>query len=144
MLSQPNIKLGGDNKVIQSDETYYSKNYCVLGAIEESSKKVILKRINGPTIENIDTFVTNFFLPNSILVSDSHSSYSNISHRLPGIIINHQTVNHSIHEFRNPEGFTINLIESVWIELKRFCPSPGDINHLAVMVDIFMFKKTTT
>ena len=50
-------------------------------------------------------------------------------------------MNHSIHEFRKSEGFTTNLIESVWSELKRFCSSPGDINHLAVMVDIFMFKK---
>ena len=97
--------------------------------------------MNSPTIESVDSFVVDHFLENSCLVSDCHSSYTNIKQRLPNVISGHHRVNHSIREFKNCQAFATNLIESIWSELKTFCPTPRNYEHLATMVDLFMFKK---
>ena len=40
LLSKSAQKLGGKSKVVEIDETYYGQNYCVIGAIDETSKKL--------------------------------------------------------------------------------------------------------
>ena len=84
------------------------------------------------------------FLEIFCLVSDCHSSHTSIKQRLPNIISDHHRVHHFIREFKNSQGFTTNLIESIWSELKTFCPTPENYEHLATMIDIFMFKKNNS
>ena len=100
--------------------------------------------MNSPTIESVDSFVVDHFLENSCLVSDCHSSYTNIKKRLPNIISDHHGVNHFIREFKNSQGTTTHLIESIWSELKTFRPTPGNYEYLTIMVDLFMFKKNNS
>ena len=88
--------------------------------------------------------MVDHFLENSCLVSDCHSSYTNIKQRLPNIVSDHHRVNNSIREFKKSQGFTTNLIESIWSELKTLCLTPGNYEHLATMVDLFIFKKNNS
>ena len=103
-----------------------------------------MRLVNSPTIESVDSFVVDHFLENSCLVSDCHSSNTNIKQGLPNIISDNHRVNHSIKEFKNSQGFTTNLIKSIWSELKTFCPTPGNYEYLATMVDLFIFKKNNS
>ena len=83
----------------------------------------------------------DFFAIDTILVTNTSSLCKNIKNRLPKIITEHQKINHTKREFKNTQGYTTNLIESVWNELKHFCKTPGHINHLEIMIDYFILKK---
>ena len=111
----------------------------VLLVLSTKLQKITLRLVNGPTTESV-----NYSLKNSCLVSDYHSSYINIKQRLPNMIFDHHKVNHSIIEFKNFQGFTTKLIESIWSELKTFCSTLGKFEHLAMIIGLFMFKKNNS
>ena len=133
------FKIGGLLNPVEIDETYYGRNFKIIGAFEHNTKRIFIKIVNSVNIESVDIFIRSILLPDTLLITDSAPIYTNIINRLPNLIRRHELVNHSIREFKNINGYSTNNIENIWNQLKFFCKTPGDHSHLALLIDIFIF-----
>ena len=115
-------------KVVQVDETYVggkprkqngrpnkpAKKVPVLAAVETGGK-VVCKPVKHVDSKTLCAFVAPMIRKSAIVVTDELSLYRKAAE----YHADHQTVNHSMGEYVNPEGFTTNTAEAFFALLKR-------------------------
>lgn len=131
--------LGGQGKMVETDETYiggkeenrhtkkrrsdvnpdlandgtpYNKKKIVVGMVERGGK-VIVKLIPNAKAENMVPFIQDNVEQGTHICSDEYTSYSQL-HKL----YSHSTVTHSLRVYKIGETHT-NTIENFWSVLKR-------------------------
>jgi transposase-like protein len=131
--------LGGEGKMVESDETYiggkeenrhtkkrrsdtnpdlandgtpYNKKKIVVGMVERGGK-VVVKLIPNAKAENMVPFIQELVADGTKLYTDEHSAYRQL-HR----IYTHETVTHSLRVYKVGDVHT-NTIENFWSILKR-------------------------
>lgn len=129
-LDELNQMLGGNNIVVQADESLIHKRKYnrgriipqkwVIGMIDSVTKDAIIKYIPTRDRNTIRYILCNHLRDDSIFVTDCWKAYDNM---FPTDIIRHETVNHS-QNFVNPAtGYNTQLIENLWMRLKNFLRS---------------------
>lgn len=113
-LPEPDTVLEG---IVQVDESFFGKQksqqsqVIVVGAIEPTERKIVLRATNSRTKEVLEQFVDDAIAPGSLVVSDKWYGYQD----LPFLGYGHESHNHSIGQF----GAT-NQIEGLWSCIKRY------------------------
>ncbi|CAF0956029.1 unnamed protein product [Brachionus calyciflorus] len=129
-LNKSNFILGGENKIVEIDESLFIKvkhfkgkdlkrpQVWVFGMYERSSKKslfLVVPKRDAFTLLNI---IYEFILPDTIIYSDCWKAYLKIFRfRLIEDLdkrFEHKTVNHSLCFVNAEDGTHTNGIESVW------------------------------
>ena len=134
MEKPENYSIGGTGKVIQVDESCFSKrknqkfpqcpshlpdNYSdawwVIGGIEENTGNVFLELMPNRTAQTIRSILEKRIKPDSILKTDGWRSYPQVANSLN---MKHIQLNHS-KGIANKDGETTNQIEGTWGFLKK-------------------------
>ena len=102
--------------IIEVDEAYFGKRrygnqIIVIGAIERDTKRLRLQIIPDAEQDSIELFLQHNIERGSLVITDCHSSYSDIEWLGYG----HERFNHSIGNFAGT-----NHIEQVWSAMKRY------------------------
>jgi hypothetical protein len=127
-LSDDWIKLGGENKTVEIDETFLLKKRKynrgriverkrdVFGIVERESGKANLEFINGKARDDLIPIIEDMVLKGTTICSDSLSTYL----CLENCGYKHKRVNHSIGEYVNKDDKEnhVNSIEGLWGNLK--------------------------
>ncbi|HTA62002.1 MAG TPA: IS1595 family transposase, partial [Bacteroidia bacterium] len=101
-----------ENPELANDGTIYNKKKMVVGIIERGGK-VVLKFVPNATAENMVPFIQNHVPSGAHIVTDEHTSYSQLNK-----IYTHNTVTHSLRVYVQGNTHT-NTIENFWSILKR-------------------------
>jgi transposase-like protein len=131
--------LGGEGKMVESDETYvggkeknrhkkkqrseenpelsndgkpYNKKKVVIGMVDRGGK-VLLKVVPNAQAENMVPFIQENVANGTKLITDEHTTYAGL-----GKIYTHETVTHSLKVYVRGTTHT-NTIENFWSVLKR-------------------------
>lgn len=123
-LDFEDIVIGGDNVIVEIDESKFGKNKYhrghsvngawILGGVERTpERKMFLCEVKDRTEETLLSIIRTHVNPGSIIMTDCFRSYFNLNE-----YYTHQTVNHK-ENFVNPEnGACTNTIEGTWGALK--------------------------
>jgi len=103
------------NGIVEVDEAFfgrqkYNNQKIIIGAIERNSNKIKLEEIPDREQDSLEYFLTKHVHPESMLHTDAHASYYDISWNGYG----HTLHNHSKGHFKGT-----NRIENVWSVAKR-------------------------
>ena len=60
LLNNTDVKIGGEMHQVSMDETYYGRNYKIIGAIDHHTKQMRLRVVSNVNIEIIDDFIRFF------------------------------------------------------------------------------------
>ena len=128
--SNLSVKLGGQNKTVQIDETaicHCSLVDCpsrldddtpgltwLVGIIESDSRRIKFEIVDNRSLPVMMSLLERHVLPFTTVISDVHRSYPRAVANINGA---HIIVNHSV-GFKNAEGFHTNNIENLWSLLK--------------------------
>lgn len=135
-----NEPIGGENIIVQIDETCLVKNKYHQGRILSNQKWIFAGVVLGDhskcffeyvvrrNEETLLDVIRRKILPGTIIMSDMWGGYQNIENRLPEYGYRHFTVNHS-ENFVNPiTGAHTQSIESFWSVTKRNLRKKGTNN----------------
>lgn len=126
-LNQENNKIGGENIIVEIDESKIAKRKYhrghhvegawLVGGVElTSDRKLFFVSVENRNSETLKNIIENNVLSGSIIRTDLWKGYSYLSRSEDYL---HQTVNHS-RFFKDPEtGIHTNTIEGTWSALKR-------------------------
>jgi len=114
LLPREHITLGG---TVEVDEAFIGKQRhrnqrIVVGAVERSSGKVVLRPIPNREQESLDPFLLAHVARGSLVCTDAYSAYEHLTEFFG---YGHQVVNHSLGHY----GIT-NRVENLWMRLRRF------------------------
>ena len=133
-LLENSVRLGGEGKVVQIDESKFGKRKYhrghhvegqgVLCGIEQD-RKCFLVAVERRDEETLLSIIQQWIEPGTIIVSDCWKAYCNLEKH--GYV--HRTVNHS-KEFVNEDGGNTNKIEGHWGPAKCKLPKFGVRKHL--------------
>lgn len=125
-------KIGGDNMIIEIDESKFGKRkynrghsvegVWIFGMVERSEqRKIHLVAVDNRKAETLLTKLTNNIKNDSVIYSDCWKGYKNVIHSF----IDHLQVNHS-KNFKDPiTGTHTNTIEGNWAGIKMNVPFRG-------------------
>lgn len=129
-LDENDQKIGGDNIIVEIDETKIAKRKYhrghhvegawVLGGVERTEeRKVFFKQVTDRSAETLLSVLSEHLLPGTIVHSDLWRGYIRLAEHLD---VQHRTVNHSLY-FLDPITLVhTNTIEGTWAALKRSIP----------------------
>lgn len=125
-----NKKIGTFMNAVQVDETIIIKGklkICpsfqkdslknatwLVGAVEEDSYKIKLQIVPNRKKTTMEYFFVKNINEGVVVKTDGHKSYPHAVNKIKGV---HIVVNHEL-GFKNSNGYTTNLIENVWSNLK--------------------------
>ncbi|KII72804.1 putative transposase-like protein [Thelohanellus kitauei] len=130
------LQIGGENVIVEIDETKMGKNKhrrghsvnwaWVLGGVERTEEhRVFLVEVPDRTEATLLGIIRTYVLPLSIIMTDCFRSYHNFNE-----FYTHLTVNHS-NTFKDPEtGAHTNCIEGTWNTIKYQIPPRNRTNSL--------------
>ena len=143
MFDKNNIKLGGEGKVVEIDESLFIKvkhnrgcdtlrpKVWVFGlyerATEDEPKRVLFFKVEARDAVTLLNIIYNHVLPGTTIFSDEWAAYNRIIHL--DRRLNHRTVNHSV-TFVAPDGTHTNSIESTWRAAKRQFKEMNGVSRL--------------
>uniref|UniRef100_A0A1I7TJA9 DDE_Tnp_IS1595 domain-containing protein n=1 Tax=Caenorhabditis tropicalis TaxID=1561998 RepID=A0A1I7TJA9_9PELO len=150
----PNMKLGGPNKVVEIDETLMfrakynrgrmltRRQVWVFGMIERGTSKVIMFRVPKRDSSTLLPIIHKYVRPGTTIVSDGWAAYGGINRMQSAY--NHKFVNHKTN-FVDPSDRRVHTqsIEATWGVLKRKLKSRfGDPDHrLDGHMFTYMFRR---
>ncbi|KAG0436895.1 hypothetical protein DMUE_3986 [Dictyocoela muelleri] len=150
ILTESMSKLGGEDKIVEIDETVvvkrkYNKGRIkrtkwLFGCIERGSNNFLIRNIDNRTKDELLRVIQETVLENTQIHSDMWSSYMSIFSSSQDYT--HLSVNHS-QNFVNPEnGDHTQSIEALWSRLKSTLRSKFQRRHdyLESYIDEFCFK----
>ncbi|KAG0422236.1 hypothetical protein DMUE_6225 [Dictyocoela muelleri] len=121
-------KLGGENKIVEVDESLLVKRkynrgriikeIWIFGMIERGSKKIIFIPITKRNKYQLGFLSLLSIKKNTIIYSDCWRGYTNLNN----LGFEHKTVNHSRNFVEPSSGVHTNTIEANWSALKRTIP----------------------
>lgn len=133
-LFENSVKIGGQGKVVQIDESKFGKRkyhrghhvegQWVFGGIESDSRKCFLVAVEKRDEATLLPIIQKWIEPGTIIISDCWKAYCN----LEKYGYTHRTVNHS-KEFVNENGDSTNKMEGHWRQAKCKLPSFGVRKH---------------
>jgi transposase-like protein len=138
LLNEGNIKIGGDEKIVEIDESKFGKRkynkgkrvegQWVFGGIERDSNKMFMVSVPNRTKETLFEILEKYVEKGTTIYSDCWSAYQ--TDELEKYGWKHGTVNHSKY-FKDPEtGVHTNTIESNWRSTKASLPQYGTVKDL--------------
>ena len=122
-------KIGGENVVVQLDESKFGKRkynrghrvegVWVFGGVEVTEqRRLFAVVVNARDNQTLNELILQHVLPGSIVVTDGWKGYSQFKQNE---LFSHQSVNHSM-EYVNVAGFHTNHIEGTWNGIKMRIP----------------------
>ena len=138
------IQIGGSNKIVEIDETFYGNNFIIFGGICHHDHECFMEMVPNIQIETIDPIIRKYVKPGTRVVSDGAGLYTNLKNRMPVIVSEHHVVVHSRFQWVNDAGFTTNHIENLWGQLKKECPTPLNEQNLMKKIKIFVYFYNTS
>lgn len=138
LLNQETIKIGGEGKIVEIDESKFGKRkynkgkrvegQWVFGGIERDSDKMFMVSVPNRTKETLLMILEKYIEKETTIYSDCWSAYQTEDFEKYGW--KHEKVNHSKH-FKDPEtGVHTNTIESNWRSTKASLPKYGTVKNL--------------
>jgi hypothetical protein len=120
------IKIGGEGHKVEVDECLVSRRKYnrghqveerwIIGGVDQETGECFFEQLISRDAAHITAAITNYVLPNTILVTDCWKGYNSDLLRNYGIA--HMTVNHSMNYVDPQTKATTNHIESLWQKLK--------------------------
>ena len=133
-LFENSVKIGGEGKVVQIDESKFGKRkyrrghhvegQWVFGGIENDSRKCFLIAVEKRDEATLLPIIEKWIEPGTVIISDCWKAYCN----LEKYGYRHFTVNHS-KEFVNAAGQSTNKMEGHWRQAKAKLPPFGVRKH---------------
>lgn len=164
------MQIGGDNDVVEMDETHlYTRKYhrgrilrsqlWAFGCISRLTKKLHIEVIPNKTRAILDPIIAANVRPNSYLMSDMHRAYVGVHLRLN--MRGHSSVNHSVEyvngtvdipvnvalgvQVPNTQNVSVkvhtNTIERQWLELKRHCRTCRSDSKIKWYMGEYMYRQ---
>ena len=127
---EPEIRLGGEGKIVEIDESKFGKRKYnrgkhvegtwIFGGIERDSNGMFMVTVNNRKSETLIPIIRKYIKPGTTIFSDYWKAYD----CLPEYGYIHGKVNHS-KEFKSAVGVCTNRIESTWRAMKASLPRYG-------------------
>jgi hypothetical protein len=155
--STQNLRIGGDNIIVQIDETCLMKNKYHRGRLLRSQKWIFggivlgnhelfffeyVERRNENTLLEI---IRRRILPGTIIMSDMWGGYQNLENRLSEYNYRHFTVNHGEYFIDPITGANTQSIEAFWSVIKRKLRKAGtnlgNFSNVEAKIKENLFKK---
>jgi transposase-like protein len=151
-LDKENLCLGGEDEIIEIDESMFQrvkhyrgkdlkrKQLWVFGMKQRSNKKSILLVVRARNAATLLKIIYKHCKPGSVIYSDLWKAYKHISKFDKHF--KHFTVNHSLHFVDPITRVHTNGIESVWRAAKQKVKQMGGIKrgYIQPYLDEFMFR----
>jgi transposase-like protein len=129
-LNEEDLQIGGENIVVEVDETKLGKRkyhrghhvdgvWVVVGVERTPNRKIFVIMVENRDSYTLAGIINRFVLPGSIVHTDCWRGYSNLSDNSSII---HRTVNHSEGFIDMDSGVHTNTVEGTNFALKRFIP----------------------
>ena len=145
LLLQQDGMIGGPGKVVEIDESAFSKRkyhrgalrrtHWVFGGVERGTNKCFFVSVRRRNKRTLWPLIFRHIAPGTKIISDGWAAYRGINAHG----YEHETVNHSV-TFKDPiTGAHSNTIEGSWFHLKRSLPQAGTRktmfpNHFAMYI----------
>ena len=127
LLTDGNIRLGGDNRVVQIDETFIrgklkyergdrkkrTKPSIIFGIIDTTSKQCMIRLVPDRTRDTLLPIIARYVKLGTTIFSDEARMYFTLNQH--GYV--HRTVKHK-EEYKAADGTHTNSIENLWSHLK--------------------------
>jgi transposase-like protein len=123
LLNEP---LGGDNHIVQVDESAFGRAkynrgsalkrrpLWVLGLRDDVTRRIVMQIVPKRDANTLEPIILANVRPDSVVHTDQWAAYNGLKDYIP-----HETVNHSI-EFKSSSGVHTNGIEGEWSGAKKF------------------------
>ncbi|KAI4292760.1 hypothetical protein PAPHI01_2034 [Pancytospora philotis] len=132
-LMRGSTQLGGPDRCVQLDESYFGRRKYnagrlqrftwVFGAIDTTSKEFKMRVVPNRTVETLGPLIREFVARDSTVHSDKHAAYLAFFSRTEEY--KHGHVNHKLN-FVDPEtGVHTQHIENLWSQFKKFKSRKG-------------------
>lgn len=148
-FDEANWKIGGENVIVEIDESLFGKRknhkgrivegVWVLGLVERTqARKIVLIKIAKRDKLTLSDIICKFVEPNSIIYTDMWRGYAGLeSHSFT-----HCTVNHSTNFVDPMTGVHTQTIEANWSGLKQTIPKKyRNAKHVSFYLLLFMFRR---
>ena len=110
--------IGGSGHEVVIDETFFKNGLAFLGGVDRTTKKIFIIQIYQRDTNTLNSLISRYVLPNSIIFTDCWAGYNNLEN-IVGFNYIHKRINHSV-GFANALGETTNDIEGLWGNMKQF------------------------
>lgn len=144
-------QLGGENIIVQADETLLfkqkhhvgrlPKQHWVVGMLDTFTNDVLIKCVERRTRDGIQTAFQDFVNEDTILHTDGWKAYIKIFENKN---ITHKVVNHNVNFVDPNTGVNTQRIECLWSNLKKFLrrKSYKNSEYIEQYIAEFIFKRT--
>ncbi|RNA02341.1 transposase [Brachionus plicatilis] len=152
-LNKSNFRLGGENKIVEIDESLFVKvkhfkgkdlrrrQIWVFGIYERITKRSLFIAVPKRDAYTLLNIIYEYILPDTIIYSDCWKTYMKI--RDLDKRFQHRTVNHSLCFVNAEDGTHTNGIESVWCSGKTHIKSMRGVSrkYLSSYLDEFTWRR---